>query len=57
MLGINVPEEYVGMELDKITAALVAELEATGVRLADTRKTTPGLRLLEKYAFQCEWSK
>lgn len=32
------------------TAALVAELEGTGVRLADTRKTTPGLRLLEKYA-------
>ena len=35
------------------TAALVAELEGTGVRLADTRKTTPGLRLLEKYAVRC----
>lgn len=35
------------------TAALVAELAGTGVRLADTRKTTPGLRLLEKYAVRC----
>ena len=32
------------------TAALVAQLEGTGVGLADTRKTTPGLRVLEKYA-------
>ncbi|MBC1259856.1 carboxylating nicotinate-nucleotide diphosphorylase [Synechococcus sp. BSF8S] len=35
------------------TAALVAELSGTGVGLADTRKTTPGLRLLEKYAVRC----
>ena len=35
------------------TAALVAALAGTGVRLADTRKTTPGLRLLEKYAVRC----
>ena len=35
------------------TAALVAELQGTGVRLADTRKTTPGLRILEKYAVRC----
>jgi nicotinate-nucleotide pyrophosphorylase (carboxylating) len=35
------------------TAALVAELAGTGVRLADTRKTTPGLRVLEKYAVRC----
>ncbi|HJN36823.1 MAG: carboxylating nicotinate-nucleotide diphosphorylase [Prochlorococcus sp.] len=35
------------------TAALVAELKGTGVRLADTRKTTPGLRELEKYAVRC----
>ena len=33
--------------------ALVAALAGTGVRLADTRKTTPGLRLLEKYAVRC----
>jgi nicotinate-nucleotide pyrophosphorylase (carboxylating) len=35
------------------TAALVKELAGTGVRLADTRKTTPGLRVLEKYAVRC----
>ena len=35
------------------TAALVAQLEGTGVALADTRKTTPGLRVLEKYAVRC----
>jgi nicotinate-nucleotide pyrophosphorylase (carboxylating) len=35
------------------TAALVAPLDGTGVRLADTRKTTPGLRVLEKYAVRC----
>ena len=35
------------------TARLVAELEGTGVALADTRKTTPGLRVLEKYAVRC----
>jgi nicotinate-nucleotide pyrophosphorylase (carboxylating) len=35
------------------TARLVAALEGTGVRLVDTRKTTPGLRLLEKYAVRC----
>ena len=35
------------------TAALVAELQGTEVALADTRKTTPGLRTLEKYAVRC----
>ena len=35
------------------TAVLVADLEGSGVRLADTRKTTPGLRVLEKYAVRC----
>ena len=35
------------------TAALVAQLDGTGVALADTRKTTPGLRVLEKYAVRC----
>lgn len=32
------------------TAAWVGEIKEYPVRLADTRKTTPGLRLLEKYA-------
>lgn len=31
----------------------VAALEGTGVRVADTRKTTPGWRALEKYAVRC----
>jgi nicotinate-nucleotide pyrophosphorylase len=35
------------------TAALVQELEGFDLRLVDTRKTTPGLRLLEKYAVRC----
>ncbi len=35
------------------TAALVGELAESGVHLADTRKTTPGLRILEKYAVRC----
>ena len=33
-----------------MTAAWVKELEGYPVKLADTRKTTPGLRVLEKYA-------
>jgi nicotinate-nucleotide pyrophosphorylase (carboxylating) len=32
------------------TADLVARVAGTGARIADTRKTTPGLRALEKYA-------
>jgi len=33
-----------------LTHAFVAEVEGTGARIYDTRKTTPGLRLLEKNA-------
>ncbi|AOM84013.1 carboxylating nicotinate-nucleotide diphosphorylase [Salisediminibacterium beveridgei] len=32
------------------TRRMVRILEGTGVEIADTRKTTPGLRMLEKYA-------
>lgn len=32
------------------TRAVVTLLEGTGIRLLDTRKTTPGLRVFEKYA-------
>jgi nicotinate-nucleotide pyrophosphorylase (carboxylating) len=32
------------------TAAYVKEIEGTSARVVDTRKTTPGLRVLEKYA-------
>lgn len=31
----------------------VEALEGTGARVRDTRKTTPGLRVLEKYAVRC----
>ncbi|MGB9378967.1 MAG: carboxylating nicotinate-nucleotide diphosphorylase [Mycobacteriales bacterium] len=36
-----------------LTAAWVAAVDGTGVRIRDTRKTTPGLRVLEKYAVRC----
>ena len=35
------------------TKNLVNKLEHTNIKLADTRKTTPGLRIFEKYAFKC----
>jgi len=35
------------------TAALSSQLQGSGVQLVDTRKTTPGLRVLEKYAVRC----
>jgi nicotinate-nucleotide pyrophosphorylase (carboxylating) len=35
------------------TAAVVRAVEGTGVAIKDTRKTTPGLRSLEKYAVAC----
>jgi nicotinate-nucleotide pyrophosphorylase (carboxylating) len=35
------------------TAALVARVGHTTARILDTRKTTPGLRLFEKYAVRC----
>ncbi|MEM9372732.1 MAG: carboxylating nicotinate-nucleotide diphosphorylase [Planctomycetota bacterium] len=35
------------------TARFVAAVEGTGVTICDTRKTTPGMRLLEKYSVRC----
>lgn len=35
------------------TARYVAEIEGTGARIVDTRKTVPGLRNLAKYAVRC----
>lgn len=35
------------------TARFVAEIEGTGTQLIDTRKTTPGLRAMEKHAVTC----
>jgi nicotinate-nucleotide pyrophosphorylase (carboxylating) len=36
-----------------LTRRFVDEISSTGARLYDTRKTTPGWRLLEKYAVGC----
>jgi nicotinate-nucleotide pyrophosphorylase (carboxylating) len=36
-----------------LTAAYVAETVGTKARITDTRKTTPGLRLFERYAVRC----
>jgi len=36
--------------ISTLTARFVAEVAGTGARIADTRKTTPGLRALEKHA-------
>ncbi|WP_309066582.1 carboxylating nicotinate-nucleotide diphosphorylase [Microbacterium sp.] len=36
-----------------LTAAYVDAVEGTGVRIADTRKTTPGLREFERHAVVC----
>ncbi len=35
------------------TAAWVSEVDGTGCRIRDSRKTLPGLRLLQKYAVRC----
>lgn len=35
------------------TARFIAETKGTKARIVDTRKTTPGLRLLERYAVRC----
>jgi len=36
-----------------LTATYVEHVTHTGARIIDTRKTTPGLRMLEKYAVRC----
>jgi len=36
-----------------LTRRFVEQLDGTQARIRDTRKTTPGLRALEKYAVQC----
>jgi nicotinate-nucleotide pyrophosphorylase (carboxylating) len=36
-----------------VTSEYVYEIRGTGARIVDTRKTTPGLRVLEKYAVRC----
>ncbi|NLP49302.1 carboxylating nicotinate-nucleotide diphosphorylase [Bacillus sp. RO1] len=36
-----------------LTATAVSELDSNHTKVCDTRKTTPGLRMLEKYAVTC----
>jgi nicotinate-nucleotide pyrophosphorylase (carboxylating) len=36
-----------------LTSRFVAEVAGTDARIVDTRKTTPGLRLFERYAVRC----
>jgi nicotinate-nucleotide pyrophosphorylase (carboxylating) len=46
--ALNVMQRLSGVAT--LTRAFVDRVEGTGVRIVDTRKTTPGLRLIEKYA-------
>ena len=49
--GLNLMGRLSGVAT--LTAAYVAAVAGTDARIADTRKTTPGLRALEKYAVRC----
>lgn len=46
--ALNIMQRLSGVAT--ITKAFVDRVEGTAARIVDTRKTTPGLRLLEKYA-------
>ncbi|WP_159501116.1 carboxylating nicotinate-nucleotide diphosphorylase [Microbacterium sp. 18062] len=47
-VGLNFVQRMSGIAT--LTAAYVAEVAHTGARIADTRKTTPGLRAFERHA-------
>ena len=47
-IGLNFVQRMAGVAT--LTARYVAEVAHTGVRIADTRKTTPGLRAFERHA-------
>lgn len=47
-VGLNILQHLSGIAT--YTRKLVDSVEGTGVRITETRKTTPGLRVLEKYA-------
>ncbi|MDX5331694.1 MAG: carboxylating nicotinate-nucleotide diphosphorylase, partial [Caulobacteraceae bacterium] len=49
--GLNLLGRLCGIAT--LTDAYVAAVAHTSARIVDTRKTTPGLRLLEKYAVRC----
>jgi nicotinate-nucleotide pyrophosphorylase (carboxylating) len=50
-VGLNLLGRLSGVA--SLTQAYVAAIEGTGAIIVDTRKTTPGLRALEKYAVRC----
>lgn len=50
-VGLNFVQRLSGIAT--LTARYVAETAGTKARIVDTRKTTPGLRLLERYAVRC----
>ncbi len=47
-IALNLAQRLSGVAT--LTARYVAAVEGSGVRIVDTRKTTPGLRMLERYA-------
>ena len=49
--ALNILQRLCGIATE--TARYNAEIAGTGARLIDTRKTTPGLRMLEKHAVSC----
>ena len=49
--ALNIMQRMSGIATE--TARYVAEMGETRARLVDTRKTTPGLRMLEKHAVLC----
>ena len=50
-VGLNLLGRLSGVAT--LTAAYVAQAQGTRAQIIDTRKTTPGLRALEKYAVRC----
>ena len=50
-VALNLAQRLSGIAT--LTARFVAETEGTAARITDTRKTTPGLRALERYAVRC----
>ncbi|NYL08599.1 nicotinate-nucleotide diphosphorylase (carboxylating), partial [Salmonella enterica subsp. enterica serovar Typhimurium] len=50
-IALNLVQRMSGIAA--LTAQYVAAVEGSGVRITDTRKTTPGLRVMERYAVRC----
>ena len=50
-ISLNISMHLSG--ISTYTKNIVDVLRGTNINLADTRKTTPGLRIFEKYAFKC----